>query len=136
MWSEITYEFIRNLVNPRKPNDKSFAELVNLVKNHLNPRPSSIVYRLKFNSRSRQPGETIQQYVAKLRNLSKHNEFNDQLEKMLRDRLNCSVNDERIKRRLLALSHLEYKRVTELATAMETADRNSRDLKHGNPNKN
>ena len=30
-----TYKLIRNLVNPRKPTDKSFSELVNLVKNHL-----------------------------------------------------------------------------------------------------
>ena len=77
-----TYKLIRNLVNPRKPNDKSFAELENLVKNHLNPRPSSIVYCCKFNSRFRQQGETIQQYVAELRNLSEHCEFGDQLEKM------------------------------------------------------
>ena len=27
-----TYKLIRNLVNPRKPTNKSFAELVNLVK--------------------------------------------------------------------------------------------------------
>ena len=54
-----TYKLIRNLVSPRKPTDKSFAELVNLVKNHLNPRPSSIVYRCKCNSRFRQQGETI-----------------------------------------------------------------------------
>ena len=40
-----TYKLIRNLVNPRKPTDKSFAELANLVKNHLNPRASSIVYQ-------------------------------------------------------------------------------------------
>ena len=127
-----TYKLIRNLVNPRKPTDKSFGELVNLVKNHLNPRPSSIVYRFKFNSRFRQQGETIQQYVAELRNLSEHCEFADQLEKMLRDRLVCGVNDERIQRRLLAESHLEFKKAMELATAMETADRNTRDLKNGN----
>ena len=58
-----TYKLIRNLVNPRKATDKSFTELVNLVKNHRNPRPSSIVYRFKFNSRFRKPGETIQQYL-------------------------------------------------------------------------
>ena len=45
-----TYKLIRNLVNPRKPTNKLFAELVNLVKNHLNPIPSSMVYRCKFNS--------------------------------------------------------------------------------------
>ena len=40
-----TYKLIRNLVAPGKPTDKSFAELVNIVKNHLNSRLSSIVYR-------------------------------------------------------------------------------------------
>jgi len=45
-----TYKPIRNLVNSRKPTNKSFAELVNLVKNHLNHRPSTIAYRFKFNS--------------------------------------------------------------------------------------
>ena len=106
------------------------------MKNHLNPRPSSIVYRFKINSRFRQPGETIQQYAAELRNLSEHCEFNDQLEKMLRDRLACGVNDERIQRRLLAESQPKFKKAMELATAVETADRNTRDLKHGSPNEN
>ena len=51
---------------------------------------------------------------------------------MLRDRLVCGVNDERIQRRLLAESQLEFKKAMEIATAMETADRNTRDLKNGN----
>ncbi|XP_020609105.1 uncharacterized protein LOC110047679 [Orbicella faveolata] len=127
-----TYKLIRNLVNPRKPTDKSFVELVNLVKNHLNPRPSSIVYRFKFNSRFRLQGETIQQYVTELRNLSEHCDFGDQLEKMLRDRLVCRLNDERIQRRLLAESQVEFKRAMELVTAMEITDRNTRDLIAGN----
>ena len=55
------------------------------------------------------------------------------LEKMLRDRLVCGVNDERIQRRLLAESQLEFKKAIELATAMETADKNTRDLQNGNP---
>ena len=105
-----TYNLIRNLVNPRKPTDKSFAELVSLAKNHLNPRPSSIVYRFKFNNHFRQRGETIQQYVAELRNLSEYCEFGDLLEKMLRDRLVCAVNDECIQRRLLAESQLELRK--------------------------
>ena len=120
-----TYKLIRNLVNPRKPTDKSFVELVNLVKNHLNPRPSSIVHRFKFNNRFRQPGE---QYNS----MSLNCEFGDQLEKMLRDRLVCGLNDERIQRRLLAESQLEFKKAMELATAMVPADKNTRDLIAGN----
>ena len=122
-----------NLVNPRKPTDKSFAELVNLVKNYLNPRPSSIVYRFKFNNRFRQQQETIQQYVAKLRNLSKHCEFGNQMEKMICDRLVCGVNEERIKRRLLAEGQLQFKKAMESATSMETAGRNTGGLHNGNP---
>ena len=57
-----------------------------------------------------------------------------QLEKMLRDRLVCGVNDERIQQRLLGESQLEFKKAMELATAMETADKNTRDLQNGNPN--
>lgn len=53
---------------------------------------------------------------------------------MLRDQLLCSMNDECIQRRLLAESQLEFKKAMELATAMETDDRNTRDLKHVNPN--
>ena len=41
-----TYKLIRNLVNPRKPTDKSFAELVNLVKNHLNHHQSCIAVNI------------------------------------------------------------------------------------------
>ena len=52
---------------------------------------------------------------------------------MLPDRLVCGANDERIQRRLLAESQLEFKKAMELATAMETADKNTRDLQNGNP---
>ena len=51
---------------------------------------------------------------------------------MLRDRLVCGVKDERIQRRLLAESQLEFKNAMKLATAMETADKNTCDLQNGN----
>ena len=44
----------------------------------------------------------------------------------------CGVNDERIQRRLLAESQLDFKKALELATAMEIADKNTRDIQQGN----
>ena len=38
-----TYQFIRNLVAPGKPTDKKFDELIALVQDHHQPRPSTIV---------------------------------------------------------------------------------------------
>ena len=90
------------------------------------------MYRFKFNCRFRKQGETVQQYVAELRSLSVHCDFHDQLEEMMRDRFVCGVNDERIQRRLLAESRLDFKKALELATAMEIADKNTRDKQQGN----
>ena len=54
-----TYQLIRNLVAPAKPVDKSFSELVTLVKDHQTPSPSVTVQQFNFNSRSQKDGETV-----------------------------------------------------------------------------
>ena len=43
-----TYQLIRNLVAPQKPNEKSFAEIVKLMSDHYQPKPSPIVQRASF----------------------------------------------------------------------------------------
>ena len=114
---------------PVKPSDKSFEELCDVMRNHTNPKPSEIVQRFKFNSIVRTPGESIANYVAALRELSKHCNFGDHLEEMLRDRLVCGVNDVKIQRRLLAEVDLTYRKAREIAVKMELASKNVEDLK-------
>ena len=60
-----------------KFSDKTFEELVELMKKHYNPRPSVIVQRYKFHTRVRQAGESIADYLAALRTLSEYCEFRD-----------------------------------------------------------
>ena len=84
-----TYRLIRNLVSPKKPNELKFGEIVEIVQKHHDPKPSVIVQRYRFNSRSRRAGESVAAYVAELRHLSEHCEFGMTLNEMLRDRLNC-----------------------------------------------
>ena len=43
-----TYKLIRNLVAPGKLTSKSFKQLVELVRTHLNPKVSIMVKRFKF----------------------------------------------------------------------------------------
>ena len=57
-----TYQLIRNLVQPDAPTTKSYAALVKLVKDHLSPKPSSIVARKNFHTRSRRPDESVSDY--------------------------------------------------------------------------
>ena len=47
---------------------------------------------------------------------------------MLRDRLVCGINDQRLQRRLLAESDLTFKKAFDLVQALEAAERNAKDI--------
>ena len=89
-----TYRLIRSLLAPVKPGEKSYSDIVALVTTHLNPKPSVIVQRFKFNCRVRGEVEPIADFVAALRALSEHCEFGMSLEDVLRDRLVCGINNQ------------------------------------------
>ena len=122
------YQLIKNLCVPEKPTDKTFAEIIQLVKDHVEPKPTVIVQRFTYHSRSRKQEESIAAYVNALKKISEHCQFGDTLQDMLRDRLVCGINDVRIQRRLLSEPDLTYKRAFDLAQAMEVAERNAQIL--------
>lgn len=122
-----TYNLVRNLCAPVKPADKSYDQLTELLKQHYNPRPSVIVQRFKFNSRVRQPEESVADFVADLRRLSEHCEYQS-LDEMLRARLVCGINDNRIQRRLLSEADLTFKQALQIAMGMELAEKNVADI--------
>ena len=109
-----TYTVIWNLLAPDLPSTKSFDDIVEAAGKHFNPKPSSIVQRFRFNSRARMEGESVAEFVAQLRHLSEHCQFGDTLNDMLRDRLVCGINDQRIQRRLLVESDLTLAKAMEL----------------------
>ena len=76
-----TYKLVRSLVAPEDPKDKSYEDLAKLLQDHFMPKPSAIVQRFKFNTRSQQPSETIAMFLAELRHLSEHCEFGITLER-------------------------------------------------------
>ena len=47
---EKAYKLMCSLISPAKPNDKSFGQLVQAMREHPCPPPSEIVQRYKFNS--------------------------------------------------------------------------------------
>ena len=116
-------------MQPDKLADKSYDEIVKILKDHYNPKPSPIIQYFKFNSRDRLSRESIAAYVAALRALGEHCQFGARLDEMLRDRLVCGVQDSAIQRRLLQEPELTYKSEYDLAIAMEAATRDAHDLK-------
>ena len=53
----------------------TFAELVKLMKNRLSTKPNPIAERFRFNTRDRQPEESVANYVMELRRLTEHCEY-------------------------------------------------------------
>ena len=103
------------------------------MKTHENQTPSPIVQRFKFNLRVQAVGENISSFVTELRNIAEHCQFENTLEDMLRDRLVCGTNDERLQRILLSEPTLTFKKAYEKAQAFETASQNAMDLKRAQP---
>ena len=125
-----TYALLRNLLSPETPVNKNLSDLIKILNEHFHPIPSEIVERFKFNTRVRCAGETVATFIAELRRLAKYCNFGSTLDQMLRDRIVCGIQDEAIQRKLLAENKLTLTRATEIALAMEAAERDASDLRN------
>ena len=85
------YTLIRGLVSPELPKDKSYDDLVDLLKKHYDPEPIVIAERFHFYCRGHKTGESIAEYLATLRHLASRCKFGTFLTEALRDKLVCGI---------------------------------------------
>ena len=116
------------LIQPSKPSDKPYDKLIETLTRHYSPKPSPIIQRYKFHTRNRRPTESVATYIAELKALGQYCGFGDSLNDMIRDRIVCGVNGNRIQCRLLQESELTYKQAFDIAQAIETASKDIQDL--------
>ena len=64
-----TYSLLRKLISPDDPASRGFDAIVNLLDDHLSPKPLVIAERFRFHKRDQKDGESVLVYVAKLRKL-------------------------------------------------------------------
>ena len=93
------YGLIRSWVSPSKPSEKTCTNLVKVVSNCHNPKPSAIMQRFKFNCCIRGTNESIAENVTSLRQLAEYCEYGTFLVDMLRNRIVRGINDAQIQRR-------------------------------------
>ena len=123
-----TFKLIRSLLDAQALETKSYDDLVKMVKDYYDPKPSIIVQRYKFNSQVKAAAESIATYVAALRQIAEYCDYKDSLQDMLQDRLVCGVNHQSILHRLLAEKDLTYKKGLELAKLLEAVKKGSLDI--------
>ena len=58
------YSLLRGLVSPALSKDKTYDELVELLKKHFDPEPIVIAERFHFYQRNQKAGESIAEYLA------------------------------------------------------------------------
>ena len=114
-----TYSLLRDLAAPTKPAEKSMDELAKLLKDHYNPTPPVIAERYNFHTHAQEATELVSEYVAVLRKLATHCDFQAFLTQALRDRYVCGLYNSSMQTKLLAESNLTLDRAVEIAEGLE-----------------
>ena len=115
------YTLLRSLTEPEKPSEKTYQQIVDILKRHLNPKPITIAERWKFYQRSQNNGEALKDYIAELRRLSRYCEFGGFLDEAIRDKFVCGLLNSSIRKRLLTEENLNLERATNLALSLEAS---------------
>lgn len=126
-----TYTLLKNLISPAKATDKTINDLLKALRDHLSPKPSVIAEGFRFHKREQRPGESVLSFIAELRNLATHCQFEASLSDTLRDRLVVGLRNETIQKRLLSETDLDLEKAINLSFAMETAARDAAEVQGG-----
>ena len=131
-----TYDLLRNLLAPKLPLECELATLIETLENHFEPKSNLITERYKFHKKSQLPTESVAEFIAELRPLATHCEFNATLNDSLRDRLVVGLRSESILKRLLSQKTLTFAEACDIARSMEAADCNTKSMQEGGNNVN
>lgn len=71
------YDILKNLTLPDKPSSKSFDELRGILRKHFAPDKNKRAERYKFNKAIQQPGETISEFIVRLKSLAQTCRFGE-----------------------------------------------------------
>ncbi|KAJ8891692.1 hypothetical protein PR048_004221 [Dryococelus australis] len=130
---ELALALLTLLITPKELVDVSYEELIQVLDSHFDPNKNEIATpphvlflqiasasRFVFANRKQQPTETIAEFMAELKRLSRGCNFQD-LEKQLLIRIVCGV--ERLQHQLLSESNLTFDTAAKISAAFEAANR-------------
>ena len=122
------YTLLRNIVAPDKPAAKEYDQLVEAFRAHLDLKPIIIAEWFKFHHKKQRESESIAQYIAELRKLSKDCNFREFLDQALCNRLVCGLTSEATQKRLLTEKDLTLAKAQEIAVGMVAAAKQTNEL--------
>lgn len=128
------YKTLRTRVSPKKPAEMKVEEILDELERHYAPKVNIQAERFKFQKAEQYEGETINEYIVRLRGLAETCQFgsfiedtvpnsgtlkNKALECALRDRFIVGIKDKKIQQMLLNKSEMKFEECCELAITAE-----------------
>ncbi|UYV83182.1 hypothetical protein LAZ67_23000087 [Cordylochernes scorpioides] len=121
-----TYSVLKNLCSPILPKDKTFDNLIDILKRHFSPKRSIVVERFIFFKRMQLKEESISDYLVEIKRLASSCNFGNFLEDSLRDKMVCGLYNAKIQNRILSEGDISLAKVIEIALSMEAAEKNTK----------
>lgn len=128
------YRLLCNLVHPERPKDKSFQQIVEIMKGLYEPKPLVIAEGFWFRKRFsgfQKSNESASKFAAKLQQLSAKCDFGDRLDEALLDGFVSGISNGACQRKLLSEEGLTFAKELEVAMNMEMVHRDVQQLRNG-----
>ncbi|XP_055701834.1 uncharacterized protein K02A2.6-like [Phlebotomus papatasi] len=127
-----SYDQLCNIITPREPKDLSYNELIQILEDYYDPKPLEIVENVNFRKRIQKEGESMDDFMAALRGLTKYCNLGcnscDNLNKSLRNQFVFGLWDKDVQKRLLEKKDLSLERALEIAKSMESSEKGKEDM--------
>ncbi|KAG4073318.1 hypothetical protein HA402_002663 [Bradysia odoriphaga] len=89
--SQDVYELLMDLCFPEPPEAKSYKEIHEILKEHFKPSVSVYSERRKFYEAQQKNSESVADYVARLKGLTRHCKFGSSFNDIVRDKFVCGL---------------------------------------------
>ncbi|XP_033097313.1 uncharacterized protein K02A2.6-like [Anneissia japonica] len=111
--------------------DDIFTKAMTTLQSHFAPKVSVVAERYRFRQRAQLPHESVDNYIAALRELASRCEFGTFEDEMLRDQLVEKTNSSKIRTRLLTETDVKLDKAIKLARQCETAMKEAKSMSGG-----
>ncbi|XP_064476131.1 uncharacterized protein LOC135390043 isoform X2 [Ornithodoros turicata] len=120
------YKTLKDLLLPSKPQQKTYDQLVQVLKDHYAPEGQVIAERFKFNRRYQHEGESVSTFAVELKHLAAKCDFGAFLDDSLRDRFVAGLKNPGIQAGLLKNRDLKFTSACDFAKSVELAEEESK----------
>ena len=123
-----TFNLVWCLEQPGKPGSKSYDSLVTIVTLRFSSKLLAIAEFFQFHKRNQDDGESVTVFVAALKKLAEHCDFNEVLNDTIRDQIVRGLRSEAVQKHLLTESAFTLDKAIDISVSMELAAKEAHQL--------